>query len=135
MKPEDFFKLNPIVIELQAEERWAAIDELVSHLEQIKALKADQKDLILANIKQREAAMSTGIGQGVALPHAMTDLVSEPVVIIGRSRKGIEFAARDRKKVKIVALYLMPQAGFQKHLNTLADVAKLLCRKDFQNEL
>lgn len=135
MKPEDFFKLNLTVIDLRAEERWEAIEELVSHLAQTNALKPEQKDSILAAIRQREAAMSTGIGQGVAIPHAITDLVAEVVVIIGRSRTGIEFAARDRKKVEIVVLFLIPQAGLHQHLNTFAESAKLLRRRDFRGEL
>ena len=77
--------------------------------------------------------MSTGIGIGIGIPHAATDLVGEVVGAIGRSRKGVQFDALDGKPVKLVMLFLVPQDQFQKHLNTLANLAKLLHKRDFRD--
>ena len=70
--------------------------------------------------------MSTGIGYGVGLPHASTDLVDEVVGAFGRSREGIGFDAHDNRPVSLVLLFLVPQGQFQKHLHTLANIAKTL---------
>ena len=79
--------------------------------------------------------MSTGVGFGIGIPHASTDLVSDVVAGIGRSKKGIEFGALDGKPVQLVVLFLVPAGQFQKHVNTLANIAKLLHRKDFRDGL
>lgn len=77
-------------------------------------------------VKKRESSMTTGIGFGVAIPHAVTNLVSEVVGLAGRSRNGINFATLDNKPVRLVLLFLVPQGQFQTHLHTLANIAKLL---------
>ncbi|HEX3624274.1 MAG TPA: PTS sugar transporter subunit IIA [Verrucomicrobiae bacterium] len=71
----------------------------------------------------------------IAIPHASTHLVSEVVGLIGRSRQGIQFDALDKKPVKLVALFLVPEGQFQKHTATLVNIAKLLHRGDFRNWL
>jgi mannitol/fructose-specific phosphotransferase system IIA component (Ntr-type) len=122
-------------IDLQANDRWEAIDELINHLVASHKIKPEHKDAITESIKKRERSMTTGIGFGIGLPHAATPLVSEVVGAIGRSRKGVQFDALDNKPVKIVMLFLVPQGKFQKHLHTLANLAKLLHNKDFRDWL
>jgi mannitol/fructose-specific phosphotransferase system IIA component (Ntr-type) len=135
MDLNDFLGPKPIVIELLAENRWQAIDELISCLVTHGKIKPEDRDAIVACVKKRESSMSTGIGFGIGIPHASTDLVSEVVGAIGRSRKGIPFEALDFKPVHLVMLFLIPQGQFQKHLHTLSNLAKLLHNRDFRDEL
>jgi mannitol/fructose-specific phosphotransferase system IIA component (Ntr-type) len=79
--------------------------------------------------------MSTGIGFGIGIPHASTNLVSEVIGAIGRSRNGVQFEALDGKSVRLVMLFLVPQGQFQKHQHTLANLAKLLHNHDFRDGL
>jgi mannitol/fructose-specific phosphotransferase system IIA component (Ntr-type) len=79
--------------------------------------------------------MSTGIGFGIGIPHASTELVPEVVAVVGRSQKGIQFDALDGKPVHLVLLFVVPSGQFQKHVNTLANIAKLLHRQDFRDGL
>ncbi len=79
--------------------------------------------------------MSTGIGFGIGIPHASTDLIEEVVGAFGRSQKGVNFDALDNQPVKLVMLFLVPQGQFQKHLHTLANIAKLLHKKEFRQAL
>ena len=79
--------------------------------------------------------MSTGIGFGIGIPHASTDLIYEVVGALGRSQKGVNFDALDNQPVKLVMLFLVPQGQFQKHLHTLANIAKLLHKADFRQAL
>jgi mannitol/fructose-specific phosphotransferase system IIA component (Ntr-type) len=126
MDLDGFFGPTPIVVDLHAENRWEAIDELINHLIACGKIKTEQRDAIAASVKKRESSMSTGIGFGIGIPHAATDLICEVVGAIGRSRKGIQFDAVDAKAVHLVMLFLVPQGQFQEHLHTLANIAKLL---------
>jgi mannitol/fructose-specific phosphotransferase system IIA component (Ntr-type) len=134
MDLNDFLGPNPIVVDLTAKDRWEAIDELINHLVAGRKIKPEHKEAIAESVKKRERSMTTGIGFGVGLPHAATTLVSEVVGAIGRSRKGIQFDALDNKPAKVVVLFLVPQGQLQKHLHTLASLAKLL-HKDFRDWL
>jgi fructose-specific phosphotransferase system IIA component len=135
MDLNDFFGPKPIVIDLHAESRWEAIDELINRLAANHKIKTEHRDAIAASVRKRESSMSTGIGFGIALPHASTDLISEVVGAVGRSRKGLQFDAVDGKPVNLVMLFLVPQDEFQKHLHTLANIAKLLHNDDFRDGL
>lgn len=79
--------------------------------------------------------MSTGIGFGIGMPHASTDLIYEVVGSLGRSRKGVNFEALDNQPVNLVMLFLVPQGQFQKHLHTLANIAELLHKAEFRAAL
>lgn len=126
MESNDFPTSKPIVVELQAADRWQAIDELVDYLVKNNEIRAEDRDAIVECVKKRESSMGTGIGGGIGLPHAATQLVSGLVLIIGRSQNGIQFDAADGKPVKKVALFLVPQNQLQQHVHTLASILKLL---------
>src|SRR6266487_3233291 len=84
-----------IIPEMQATERWSAIVELTNLLVSQGKIKPEDKDTVLAALRAREETMSTGIGFGIAIPHASSDRVSEVVAAFGRSSKGIEFDSLD----------------------------------------
>ena len=86
-------------------------------------------------IKQREQTMSTGIGFGIAIPHASSDKVEDVVAAFGRSTKGIEFDSLDGQPVFFVVLFVVPKDQFQTHLRTLAAIAKFLNDKSVRDEL
>ena len=117
---------DQIIPEMKATERWAAIVELVDLLTVRKKIMVDDRASILAALKQREETMSTGIGFGIAIPHASSDRLEEVVVAFGRSSSGIEFDALDNAPVKFVVLFVVPKNQFQTHLRTLASIAKFL---------
>ena len=135
MDLNDFLGPDPIIIDLQAENRWQAIDELIGALVAHGKIKSDDKELITEAVRSSETAMTTGIGFGIAMPHASTSLVSEVVGVIGRSRRGVEFEALDGKPVRLTMLFLVPHGQFQKHLHTLSNLAKLLHKSDFRDGL
>jgi len=135
MDLDDFFGPRPIVIDLRAEKRWEVIDELINHLLGNQKIKPEDREAIVASVTKRESSMSTGIGFGIGLPHASTELISDEIVAIGRSRKGVQFDALDGKPVHLVFLFLVPTGQFQRHLDMLARIAKLLHRHDFRDGL
>src|SRR5258706_170723 len=131
----DIISPEQIKADLQATTRWEAIDELINSLVEAGKIKPENREAIVAVVKKREASMSTGIGFGIGIPHASTDLIYEVVGALGRSRKGVNFDALDNQPVNLVMLFLVPQGQFQKHLHTLANIAKLLHKKEFRQAL
>ncbi|HEU0009254.1 MAG TPA: PTS sugar transporter subunit IIA [Verrucomicrobiae bacterium] len=127
--PEQF------VPELKATNRWEAIDELIQQLIVSGKIQPEHREAVTAVVKKREGLTSTGIGFGVGIPHASTDRINDVVGAFGRSKTGVNFDAVDNQPVTLVLLFLVPQGQFQKHLQTLAKIAKLLHRKDFRAAL
>ncbi|HMJ89145.1 MAG TPA: PTS sugar transporter subunit IIA [Candidatus Acidoferrum sp.] len=135
MNLADILSPAQIIPELRATNRWEAIDELIDNLVVTGKIKPDHRESITAVVRKRETSMSTGIGFGIGIPHASTDLIYEVIGALGRSHLGANFDALDNQPVNLVVLFLVPQGQFQKHLHTLAEIAKLLHKKDFRKEL
>ena len=131
----DILTAKQIVPELQATDRWAAIDELIGVLVEAGRITPADREAVTAVVKKREQSMSTGIGFGIGIPHASTDLIPEVVAAFGRSKAGVSFDALDNQPVHLVTLFLVPQGQFQKHLHTLAGIAKVLRREEFLKAL
>jgi mannitol/fructose-specific phosphotransferase system IIA component (Ntr-type) len=126
---------NQIISELQAETRWEAIDELMGTLILTGNVKREERAAITALVKRREDSMTTGIGFGIGIPHASTDLIDEVAGAFGRSIKGVNFDAVDHQPVTLVMLYLVPQNQFQQHLRTLSDMAKIFRKEQLRQAL
>ena|SRR6266404_628713 len=131
----DIISPEQIRPELQASNRWEAIDELIGCLVDSGKIKPENREAIVTVVKKRESSMSTGIGFGIGIPHASTDLIYDVTGALGRSHKGVNFDALDNQPVNLVVLFLVPQGQFQKHLHTLARIAKLLHKKEFRQAL
>ena len=124
-----------ILPEMQATERWSAIVELVDLLVSRNQIAAADRDVVLAALRQREETMSTGIGFGIAIPHASSDRVNQVVAAFGRSSKGIEFESLDNAPVRFIVLFVVPKDQFQTHLRTLAAIAKFLNDRSVRDRL
>lgn len=135
MELGDILGSGNILPEMQATDRWQAIDELISNLVNTGKIRVEHREAIAAVVKKREQSMSTGIGFGIGIPHASTDQIGEVVGALGRSRRGINFDALDNQPVTLTMLFLVPQGQFQKHLHTLANIAKLLHKAEFRSAL
>lgn len=122
----NLLSVDQIIPEMKAMERWSAIVELVDLLVERGQIKAQDRDVVLAALRQREETMSTGIGFGIAIPHASSDRVGQVVAAFGRSTKGIEFDSLDNSPVRFIVLFVVPKDQFQTHLRTLAAIAKFL---------
>ena len=124
-----------IVPDLKATARWEAIRELVDVLVTAGKIREEEREPVLESIKQREQTMSTGIGFGIAIPHASSDKVDEVVAAFGRSTTGVEFDSLDGQPVFFIVLFVVPKDQFQTHLRTLAAIAKFLNDKTVRDEL
>ena len=135
MNLAEILQEQQIVTEMKASDRWEAIEELIDRLISAGKLDPDSRSAVIAVVKQRESSMSTGIGFGIGIPHASTPLITEVVGAFGRSADGVDFDALDNRPVNLVLLFLVPQGQFQKHLHTLANIAKLLHNAELRTSL
>ena len=135
MNLADILSPEQIIPELRAADRWEAIDELIGILIATGKIREEDRAAITAVVRKRENSMSTGIGFGIGIPHASTDLITQVVGALGRSKHGINFDALDNQPVNLVMLFLVPQGQFQKHLHTLANIAKILHKAEFRSAL
>jgi mannitol/fructose-specific phosphotransferase system IIA component (Ntr-type) len=132
---EEIIDPGNVLRDLKAANQWAAIDELIDNLVITRKIRSEDREAIAIAVKNRERSASTGIGDGVAIPHASTELVQDVVAAVGRSRNGIDFNALGNEPVYVVFLFLVPKGQFQKHLHTLANIAKVLPTKEFRDYL
>src|SRR5262249_16788128 len=131
----DILTKEQIITDLRAANRWEAIDELINNLVTTGRIKPEHHEAIATVVKKRESSMSTGIGFGIGIPHASTDLIYEVVGSLGRSKKGVQFDSLANQHVNLVMIFLVPQGPFKKNLNTLANIAKLLHKAEFRQAM
>lgn len=124
MKITDFLDRRAIKIGLSATDKEGILKELVEVLAQVKDI-GDSKAILRA-LLDRENLGSTGIGQGIAIPHGKTDRVKELTAVLGVSRKGVNFEALDGEGVYIFFLLVAPKDTAGPHLKALAQISRLL---------
>jgi len=124
MKITDILSKQAIKIGMEATNKEEALKELVDVLTTVKDV-GDKKAIVKALI-ERENLGSTGIGQGIAIPHGKTDRVSELVAVLGISKKGVNFEALDGEPVFIFFLLVAPRDSAGPHLKALAKISRLL---------
>lgn len=125
MPPQGF------IAQLTSTDRWSAIHELSK---QAAALTGITPEKITRAAYEREKLMATGIGQGVAIPHARLNELSHPVVLVGLSRTGIDFDAPDAVAAKVVFLILAPFDDDGIQLEILADIAATFKVKEIKEK-
>jgi len=135
MKLSDIMVTDAIVPELKAKTRDEAITELIESLANAGAVaKKSVKDIAKA-VLAREGQATTGIGKGVALPHAKLKGIKKPIGTIGRSSEGIDFAALDSKPVYSVILLLSSPDNPDEHLQAMETIFKHVQRDIFRKFL
>jgi mannitol/fructose-specific phosphotransferase system IIA component (Ntr-type) len=135
MKLVKLLSAEQIIAEMESAVHWQAITELVDRLVTCGLLASGVREATLEALKERERLVSTGIGGGVAIPHAFSDEVEEVVAVLGRSRAGIDFEAVDRAPVHVIVLFVVPRKNYQLHLRTLAAIAKMFNGQDITRRI
>ena len=132
-KWDRILNVDHVVLELQSDRKWDAIGELIAVLDGDEAI--DDLEQLRADVIRRERESSTGIGSGVAIPHAHEDGIRREVLAVGISRAGIEFEAIDGEPVHIVALLATPKKHQKRRMELLAALSRLLQNKDVRTSL
>ena len=133
MKLSKFCDESLVKFDLKAETKDAVIEELVE-LVSTSAMVTNQSSL-LEDIKQRENLVTTGVGYGVAFPHAKTRSVKGIVIAFGRSDKGVGFDAMDHRPVHLFFLIAAPEDAIGAHLNVMARLSYLMKSEENRQKL
>jgi PTS system nitrogen regulatory IIA component len=124
MKIVDLLNPSAIVANLQAVEKDAVLEELAGAA--IKVGKGLDRAEVVHVLQERERLGSTGIGEGVAIPHGKLRNIDQLVLSFGRSKRGVGFDSLDGKPAHLFFLLLAPEESVGVHLKTLARISKLL---------
>jgi mannitol/fructose-specific phosphotransferase system IIA component (Ntr-type) len=135
MNLTEILSSEQIVPRFAATDRWAVIDQLIDVLVRTKKIRAEDSEAIRKAVKDRETSKSTGIGYGVALPHASVAYIPDVVAVFGRLAQAVDFQALDNQPVTMCLLFLTPQGQFQKHLLLLSSFARFLSNKENRQKL
>ena len=135
MNLTEILSVDQIVPRLAATDRWAVIDQLIDVLVHTHKIRAEDRDAVRKAVKDRETSKSTGIGYGIAMPHASVACIQDVVAAFGRPAQGVDFQALDNQPVTMGLLFLTPHGQFQKHLLLLSTVARFLSNKDNRQKL
>ncbi|GGD07315.1 PTS fructose transporter subunit IIABC [Pontibacillus salipaludis] len=133
MKITDLLKQDTMILELESSSKADVIDELVSKLDEAGRLndKEEFKQAILA----REEQSTTGIGEGVAIPHAKTAAVKEPAIAFARSQEGADYESLDGQPTHLFFMIAASEGANQAHLETLSSLSSLLMDTEFRQKL
>ncbi len=135
MNLTDILDKDLIKVPLASTDKQSVISELVDVLIDTKQLSASQREEIITAIWNRESLGTTGIGHGIAIPHAKTAAVKKLRLVVGISRLPIDFAAVDDAPVRIFFLVLAPLDGSGPHVETLAAIARSCSSQIFRRML
>ncbi|MED0938820.1 fructose-specific PTS transporter subunit EIIC [Bacillus mobilis] len=133
MKITELLKRDTVIMNLTASNKEAVIDELVEKLDGANRLnsKAEFKEAIL----KRESQSTTGIGEGIAIPHAKTKAVKQPAICFGRSVSGINYESLDGHPAHLFFMIAASEGANNTHLETLSRLSTLLMDEGFRKQL
>ncbi len=132
MKLTDFIATSAVVAELQATDKDGAIAELIASLAEAGKVPRSKADELVEAVMARERIATTGMGKGVAMPHAKHASVKKVTATIGRSSEGIDFNALDQSPVYSVVLLLSPPDQPEQHLQAMETIFRHLQRDNFR---
>ncbi|MBI3319523.1 MAG: PTS sugar transporter subunit IIA [Candidatus Omnitrophica bacterium] len=135
MKLMEFLNGSAVTCELKSVVKEGVIRELVGLLVKAGAIKEKDATKLVRTLLDREALGSTGIGQGVAIPHGKTDCVTQLVGAVGISKTGLNFDSLDGEGTHIFFLLVAPEDSAGPHLKALARISRLLKERHFRESL
>jgi PTS system nitrogen regulatory IIA component len=135
MNLSDFVVVETIIPNLEAVSKAGSIEAMVASLKNVGAIPGDDEEGIVAAILKREELGSTGIGNGVAVPHTKHPSVDRLVATVAISRNGVDFASLDGEAVFILFLLISPPDQPGDHLRGLENISRHLRDQTFCNFL
>ncbi|MFC3929041.1 PTS fructose transporter subunit IIABC [Streptococcus caprae] len=133
MKIQDVLNKNVMLLDLQATTKEAAIDEMINSL--VANGVVTDFDTFKAGIMNREAQTSTGLGDGIAMPHAKNAAVKEATVLFAKSANGLDYASLDGQPTDLFFMIAAPEGANDTHLAALAELSKYLMKPGFADKL
>ena len=133
MKIQDLLNKKVMLLDLQATTKEAAIDEIINSL--VDNGVVTDFDVFKAGIMAREAQTSTGLGDGIAMPHSKNAAVKEATVLFAKSNKGVDYESLDGQPTDLFFMIAAPEGANDTHLAALAELSKYLMQDGFADRL
>lgn len=133
MKIQDLLNKKVMLLDLQATTKEAAIDEMINSL--VDNGVVTDFDVFKAGIMAREAQTSTGLGEGIAMPHSKNAAVKEATVLFAKSNKGVDYESLDGQPTDLFFMIAAPEGANDTHLAALAELSKYLMQDGFADRL
>lgn len=133
MKLNELIKESTIKLNVTATDKNAIIDEMIDVLENDGVIKDRNK--FKEDILKREDLSNTGIGFGIAIPHAKSIEVNEPRIAVGIAKSGIDYGSIDGKDINMIFMIAVNDDESDLHLKALANLSRRLIHEDFRNDL
>ncbi|NKE84985.1 PTS transporter subunit EIIA [Staphylococcus arlettae] len=133
MRITELLTLDTIAMDVEATNKNGVIDELVNQLNQ--AGKLNDVEAYKEAIHQREGQSTTGIGEGIAIPHAKVAAVETPAIAFGKSKAGIDYQSLDMQPAHLFFMIAAPEGGAQTHLDALAKLSGILMDEQVRADL
>ncbi|HFI0103833.1 TPA: fructose-specific PTS transporter subunit EIIC [Streptococcus suis] len=133
MKIQDVLRKDVMLLDLQATSKEAVIDEMIASL--VDKGYVTDFDVFKTGIMNREAQTTTGLGDGIAMPHAKNAAVKEAIVLFAKSNKGVDYASLDGQPTDLFFMIAAPEGANDTHLAALAELSKYLMKAGFADRL
>ncbi|MFQ9267259.1 MAG: fructose-specific PTS transporter subunit EIIC [Streptococcus salivarius] len=133
MKIQDLLNKKVMLLDLQATTKEAAIDEMINSM--VDNGVVTDFDVFKAGIMAREAQTSTGLGDGIAMPHSKNAAVKEATVLFAKSNKGVDYESLDGQPTDLFFMIAAPEGANDTHLAALAELSKYLMQDGFADRL
>ena len=133
MKIQDLLRKDVMLLDLQATEKTAAIEEMIHSL--VDHGYVTDFETFKEGILAREALTSTGLGDGIAMPHSKNEAVKEATVLFAKSNKGVDYASLDGQPTDLFFMIAAPEGANDTHLAALAELSKYLMKPGFADKL
>ncbi|CYV68939.1 PTS fructose transporter subunit IIABC [Streptococcus suis] len=133
MKIQDVLRKDVMLLDLQATSKEAVIDEMIASL--VEKGYVTDFEVFKTGIMNREAQTTTGLGDGIAMPHAKNAAVKEATVLFAKSNKGVDYASLDGQPTDLFFMIAAPEGANDTHLAALAELSKYLMKLGFADRL
>jgi PTS system nitrogen regulatory IIA component len=133
LKLAEMFTPDAVILDLKAKDKMGAIREIANHLID-KGIIVNSEEFLKA-IDNRENLESTGIGDGIAIPHARTDAVRELILTLAISRNGVDFEAVDGKPSNVIFMIVSPDSKKGEYIRILAKLSQIIRRPGLKDSL
>jgi fructose-specific phosphotransferase system IIA component len=133
LKISEFLKPEAIIMQMKSRDKIAALKELVDNIVDNKAVENGEE--LQKALAKRENLESTGIGDGIAIPHARTDAVKSLILAFARSEEGVDFSAIDGKPSHLIFLIASPKNKKSEYIMALAKLSRLLRKQEVRQLL
>lgn len=135
MKLATLLTPQQVILDLKAEVCDEAIEVILDHLIVKDVLPKSMREEVCDALREREQQISTGIGCGVAIPHAFSDSIEHVIACFARAKEGVDFEAIDHAPVNYIILFVVPKKDYNMHLQTLAAIAKMFNNCEVRQQL